>query len=124
MNKLYKMIVILAMMFTFTDIYAQGAYVTWPLSSTTTISPSTPVGNIQATTQTIGTSNPQMTVSLPYTTEGQRLYFQIMVGRQVRLITVDIFNTRSPQSQATIFMFSMCPSIMVTILTLPEISTL
>lgn len=76
MNKLYKMIVILAMMFTFTDIYAQGAYVTWPLSSTTTISPSTPVGNIQATTQTIGTSNPQMTVSLPYTTEGQRLYFQ------------------------------------------------
>lgn len=75
MNKLYKMIVILAVMFTVTNIYAQSAYVTWPLSSTTTISPSTPVGNIQATNQTIGTSNPQMTVNLPYTTDGQRLYF-------------------------------------------------
>ncbi len=74
MKKLYNVLVILAAMFTVTNIYAQGAYVTWPLSSTTNINPSTPVGNIQASAEVIGAGSPAMAVLLPYTSDGQRLY--------------------------------------------------
>ncbi len=74
MKQLYKVIVILIVLFTVTNINAQGAYVTWPLSSTTTINPNTPVGNIQASTEVIGAGTPAMAVFLPYTSDGQRLY--------------------------------------------------
>lgn len=74
MKKLHKVFVILIVLFAVTNIYAQGAYVIWPLSSTTTINPNTPGGNIQASAEVMGAGTPAMAVFLPYASDGQRLY--------------------------------------------------
>ncbi len=53
MKRLYKMFVILSVFFSTTNLFSQTASVTWPLTSDQ--NPNTPVGNIQALPQSIGT---------------------------------------------------------------------
>ncbi|MCL5028104.1 MAG: SpaA isopeptide-forming pilin-related protein [Bacteroidetes bacterium] len=76
MKNLFKMFVVLFVLYSGTNIFAQTASVIWPLTSNQ--NPSTPIGNIQALSQTIGTpTSPyklEMYPQQPYASNGQQLW--------------------------------------------------
>ncbi|MBA4251862.1 MAG: hypothetical protein C0425_08355 [Chlorobiaceae bacterium] len=69
----FKLFLLLAVLFAATNIFAQVASVTWPLTSNQ--NPNTSIGNIQATPQTIVGTNPSMILwpLNPYSSNGQSL---------------------------------------------------
>lgn len=73
MKKIYKWLVILTIIF-FTNLSAQVASVTWPLTSNQNAN--TPIGNIQASAETIGSGSGSYLLSVynPYVANGQRLW--------------------------------------------------
>ncbi|MBI1939423.1 MAG: T9SS type A sorting domain-containing protein [Ignavibacteriales bacterium] len=76
MKKLYKVIIVLFFLFANTNIFAQAASITWQLVSDQ--NPNTPIGNIQALSQSIGTpTSPyklEMYPQQPYASNGQQLW--------------------------------------------------
>ncbi|MGD1044155.1 MAG: SdrD B-like domain-containing protein [Bacteroidota bacterium] len=73
MKKLYLVLVILSCLLCTTNVFAQAASITWPLTST--INPNTPIGNIQGTAESIHAGSGQFGMSVfDYTSDGQRLW--------------------------------------------------
>lgn len=78
MKKLYKVIIVIIFLVADANIFGQGAFVTWPLTSDQ--NPNTPTGNIQASPETIGAGSGAYLLQLvpsinnPYGSYGQRLW--------------------------------------------------
>lgn len=74
MKKLYKLFAAIFLLLAVNVMYSQTAYVKWPLTSNQ--NPDTPVGNIQASQQSIGTGSGSYLLSIynPYVANGQRLW--------------------------------------------------
>ncbi|MBA4407699.1 hypothetical protein C0389_10520, partial [bacterium] len=74
MKKLTKKFAVLFFLFASTNLFAQVASVTWSLTSNQ--NPNTPIGNIQALPETIGTGSGAYILSVfnPYVANGQRLW--------------------------------------------------
>ena len=76
MKNHFKMFVVLFVLYSGANIIAQTASVTWPL--TINQNPNTPIGNIQALSQSIGTpTSPyklEMYPQQPYASNGQQLW--------------------------------------------------
>ena len=63
MKKIYLVFVILSCLFYTTNIFAQAASITWPLTSTQ--NPNTPIGNIQGLPEVIGVGSPFLSTGAP-----------------------------------------------------------
>ncbi len=74
MKNLHRIIAVAFFLSSVINIYSQTAYVKWPLTSDQ--NPDNPIGNIQASQQTIGTGSGSYLLSIynPYVANGQRLW--------------------------------------------------
>jgi len=74
MKKIHKTFLVIVFLFYCVNLFAQAASVTWPLTSNQ--NPNTPLGNIQASAESIGSGSGQYILSIfnPYVSNGQRLW--------------------------------------------------